>query len=73
MEVFHMPNGNEVTENPAEAAEAWAAVAFKLRDALERIRPVPEKLLRQQPVVCLDEILCEADAALEACPKDVYG
>jgi hypothetical protein len=72
-EVFHLPNTHVVTHDPIEAAEAWSAVAFQLRDALDRILPVPEKLLQQKPVVCLEEILLEARKALEACPENVYS
>ena len=35
-----------------------------LLSALERIRPVPERLLRRVPVACLDEVLAECDAAI---------
>ena len=37
----------------------------KLRSALERIAPVPRKLLRREPVICLDEILAEVDNVLK--------
>lgn len=41
----------------------------KLREALERIRPIPERILRGIPVRDLSETLAEVDAALAAAPQ----
>lgn len=71
-EVYFLPNAGEFTHDAAEAADEWSKVAFQLRDALERIRDVPVKLIKNRPVVCLDEILVEADEALRACPPQIY-
>ena len=45
--------------------EKLIEICRKLTDALERIRPVPERLLKKIPVRNLDEILAECDDALK--------
>ncbi len=63
-EAFTLPNG-AVTEDSGLAAEEWASAFYKLKDALGRLRPIPEQLIRNQPVKDLDETLLECDAALD--------
>ena len=63
-DAFILPDGS-FTTNPILAAEEWAKGFYIVRDALERIYPVPLKLLKKQPVINLDEILAECDNALK--------
>lgn len=63
MEMFTLPCGT-VTDNPILAAELWAEAFYQAKDALKRLRPVPERVLRGEPVRNLDEILSECDTAL---------
>jgi len=64
MEMFTLPDGC-VTESAADAAEQWADAFYQVKDALHRLRPVPEAILRNQPIKDLDETLAECDEALE--------
>jgi len=63
-EMYALPCGT-VTDNPTLAAELWAEAFYQAKDALKRIRPVPEQLVRGTPVKDLDETLCECDKVLE--------
>lgn len=64
IEVFILPDGL-ITHDPAEAADEWSKAFYKAKDALSRIRNVPERLIQKKRVACLDEILMECDKALE--------
>lgn len=64
MEMYFLPCGT-VTENPILAAELWAEAFYQAKDAIKRIRPIPEQILRNVPVRDLDEILAECDKVLE--------
>ena len=61
---FILPDGF-VTVDEGYAAEQWAEAFYKAKDALARIRPVPEKMIQGKPVRDLDEILAECDKVLE--------
>lgn len=63
-DAFILPWGNEFTKDPAEAAEAWAEAFHRAVDALELIRPIPERILLNKPVRNLDEILLECDGVI---------
>ena len=62
-DAFTLPDGT-ITKDSASAAEQWANAFYQLKDALVRLRPVPEQLIRSQPVKDLDETLLECDKAL---------
>ena len=61
---FILPDGS-VTTDEGYAAEQWANAFYKMKDALSRIRPVPEKMIWGKSIRDLDEILAECDKALE--------
>lgn len=63
-EGFILPDGL-VTEDAALATELWAEVFYKAKDALERIYPVPKRLLSKTPVRNLEEILTECESVLK--------
>lgn len=64
MEMYTLPCGT-ITDNPILAAELWSQAFYQAKDALNKIRPIPETILRGKPVKNLDEILLECDKALE--------
>lgn len=64
MEMYSLPC-RTVTDNPKLAAELWAEAFYQAKDALRRIRPVPEQLIKQAHVKDLDETLAECDKVLQ--------
>ena len=62
-DAFTLPDGT-ITMDGGIAAEQWAEAFYKVKDALSRLRPVPEALLRGAPVKDLDEVLAECDSVL---------
>ncbi|MCK5020116.1 MAG: hypothetical protein KAS32_23885 [Candidatus Peribacteraceae bacterium] len=64
MEAITLPDGM-VTTDAAIAAEQWAKAFYQVKDALQRIRPVPEQIIRQVPIKDLDETLSECDNVLQ--------
>ena len=63
-EMYTLPCGT-VTDNPKLAAELWAEAFYEVRDALDRIRPVPAMIQNRLPVRNLDEIYAECDRAMK--------
>lgn len=61
---FILPDGS-VTTDEGSAAEQWADAFYKMKDALSRLRTVPERLINEIPIRDLDEILSECDKVLE--------
>lgn len=61
---FVLPDGS-VTMDEGLAAEQWADAFYAVKDALSRLRTVPERLINDMPIRDLDEILAECDKALE--------
>jgi hypothetical protein len=57
-------HGNKDTIAAAARIEALTKERNALRSALNRIRPIPERILRGIPVRDLAETLAEADSAL---------
>ncbi len=53
-----------LSEEAADRIEALTKERNALRSALNRIRPIPERILRGIPVRDLAETLAEADSAL---------
>jgi hypothetical protein len=53
-----------LTKQAADRIEALTKERNALRSALNRIRPIPERILRGIPVRDLAETLAEADSAL---------
>jgi hypothetical protein len=53
-----------LSDTTADRIEALIAERNALRSALNRIRPIPERILRGIPVRDLAETLAEADSAL---------
>ena len=64
MEGYMLPD-NSITSDPIIAAEEWAKAFYQAKDALLRIRPIPEKLIRQEIIRNLDEILAECDKVFD--------
>jgi len=62
-DAYTLPDGT-ITTDAAASAERWAEAFYQAKDALNRIRPVPESLLRGEPVKDLDETLAECDQVL---------
>lgn len=63
MIVLTLPDGT-VTADYGLAATLWSEAFYIAKDALKRVRPVPEAMLRGNPVRDLDEILAECDSVL---------
>ena len=61
---FTLPDGS-VTTDAGLAAEQWADAFYTVKDALSRLRTVPERLINDMPIRDLDEILAECDKVLE--------
>jgi hypothetical protein len=57
-------NIDDTCEEAADRIEALTKERNALRSALNRIRPIPERILRGIPVRDLAETLAEADSAL---------
>jgi len=56
--------GGMITTDAGLAAEQWAKAFYQVRDALERIRPIPSMILQRKTVRNLDEVYAECDRAL---------
>ena len=68
MDAFTLPDGT-LTTDAGSAAEQWAAAFYMAKDALTMLRPIPEIILRGDPVKNLDEILAECDGILSVGDK----
>lgn len=62
-EAYELPDLT-ITTDPGRAAIQWSEAFYKAKDALARIRPIPEQLIRRQCIMDLPETLAECDAAL---------
>ena len=60
---YTLPDGL-ITTDAGHAAEQWAKAFYQVRDALERIRPIPSMILQKKSVRNLDEVYAECDRAL---------
>lgn len=63
MNAYTLPDGT-ITTDASSAAEQWAAAFYMAKDVIAEMRPIPEALIKGQPVRNLDEVLLGCDGVL---------